>query len=157
MTMNDCDVRLKVMRDKAMRLCSRKEQSCSEMRKKLLSWGCTPDNAQRIVGELVAQRFLDDRRYAAACASDKFRFGKWGRIKIGLMLRMQGIEEAVVRETLARIGEEEYLRSLKEELHKKRKSIKTASSAELRAKLFRFAASRGFEPDVIYQAMENDE
>jgi regulatory protein len=155
MTMNDGSVQLKAMHDKAMRLCSQKEYSCREILKKLLSWGGTPDNAQRIINELVAQKFLDDRRYAAAYVNDKFRFGKWGRIKIGYMLKMQNMEESIIREALEYIDEEEYLNRLKEELHKKRKSIRTASSSELRAKLFRFAAGRGFEPQVIYQALES--
>ncbi|MDR1667793.1 MAG: RecX family transcriptional regulator [Bacteroidales bacterium] len=155
MIMNDGAAPLKIMRDKAMRLCSQKEYNRSEILKKLFSWGCRQEDAQLIVNELVAQKFLDDGRYAAAYANDKFRFGKWGRIKISYMLKMKGIEESVIREALERINEEEYLKSLEEELHRKRKSMKTASFPEIRAKLFRFAASRGFESEIIYRVLEN--
>ncbi|MDR1672429.1 MAG: RecX family transcriptional regulator [Bacteroidales bacterium] len=152
--MNDKTVPLKIIRDKAMQACSRKEYGSSEMLKKILSWGCPPDDAPSVINELVANKYLDDCRYATAYVNDRFRFGKWGRAKIGYMLRMQGIEESVIRNALESIDADEYLRCLKEELRKKRNSIKTAQPAEMQAKLFRFAASRGFETEVIYRALQ---
>ncbi|MDR2847721.1 MAG: recombination regulator RecX [Bacteroidales bacterium] len=146
---------LKAIRDKAMIYCSRKEYSSAEMKKKILSWGCPPDDAGTVIDYLVENQYLDNRRYAEAYVNDKLRFAKWGRIKINYMLQMQGVEKETIQETLAHIDLDKYRQRLQEELSKKRKGMKAAQPAEIRAKLFRFAASRGFEPDIIQQAIND--
>jgi regulatory protein len=69
------------------------------------------------------------------------------------MLRMQDIEETVIQDALACIDADEYMQCLEMELRKKRQSIKTAPLAEVYAKLFRFALSRGFEPELIRRVL----
>jgi regulatory protein len=144
---------LKAIRDKAMQCCSRKEYSSAEMKKKILSWGCPPDDAPSVIAFLNAQHFLDDLRFAQSYTNDKLRFSKWGCIKIRYMLRMQGVEENIIEEVLESLDADQYMKYLQDELQKKHKSIKNSSPADIKAKLVRFAASRGFESDVIYQTL----
>ncbi|MDR3093499.1 MAG: RecX family transcriptional regulator [Bacteroidales bacterium] len=152
--MNDAPL-LKAIRDKAMIYCSRKEYCTSEIRKKILSWGCPPEEAVSVIDYLVENQYLDNRRYTEAYVNDKLRFAKWGRIKINYMLQMQGVEKDIIKETLADIDEHQYQQRLQDELTKKRKSIKAAQPAEVYAKLYRFAAGRGFEPNIIHSIIQH--
>jgi regulatory protein len=136
-------------KEKAMRWCSRREYFRKEMFEKIISWGCTPQDAHTVVDFLVEQRFIDDVRCAEAYVRDKLRFNGWGRIKIAYMLRMQGIDASAVHHALSGIDEHQYENLLKAELTKKHKTVRGETTVAVKGKLFRFAAGRGFEPDVI--------
>ena len=132
-----------------MQWCSRKECCRKEMFDKAVSWGCTPAEAHELVDFLVEQKFVDERRYAEAFVKDKLRFNKWGRVKIALMLRMQKIDNNIIMDVMSGIDQTEYQQVLTGELQKKLKTIRQGNSFEKIGKLFRFAASRGFEPEMI--------
>jgi len=116
---------------------------------KAVSWGCTPVEARELVDFLVSQKFVDERRYTEAFVRDKLRFNKWGRVKIAYMLRSQNIDKEIITDVLAEIDETEYQQILSNELQKKFKSIRQGNFFEISGKLFRFAASRGFEPEIV--------
>ncbi|HAN76897.1 MAG TPA: RecX family transcriptional regulator, partial [Bacteroidales bacterium] len=45
-----------------------------------------PDEISGIVEKLRAENYLNEARYAASFARDKFRFNKWGKNKIAFEL-----------------------------------------------------------------------
>ena len=145
---------VKEIKDKAMQWCSRRECCYRDMFDKAISWGCTSAEAREVVDFLVEQKFVDDRRYTEAFVRDKLRFNKWGRVKIAYMLRAQGIDKTIVQDILSQIDETEYNRILSDELHKKHRTLR-GNAYEVRGKLFRFAASRGFEPEMIHEAIDD--
>ncbi len=147
--MHNDRITVKEAKEKAMQWCSRRECCRKDMFEKVVSWGCTPVEAQDVIDFLVKQRFIDDRRYAEAYVKDKLRFSKWGRVKISYMLRSQGIDDIIIREISAEIDDNEYEQTLKAELTKKYKTLRRGNAYETRGKLFRFAVSRGFETDII--------
>ena len=139
--------------NKAMQLCSRREYCRKEMFDKLVSWGCTFAEASDVVEFLVEQKFVDERRYTEAFVKDKLRFNKWGRVKIAYMLRGQNIDRNMIVEVLSEIDEAEFKQILAGELQKKYKTIR-GNIFEIKGKLFRFAASRGFEAEMINEAID---
>jgi regulatory protein len=139
---------------RALHLCSRQEKSSSDILKKLSEWGAGEDDAARILQKLTEQKFVDDLRYAKAYTRQQHAFRKWGRIKIALTLKQKGIPEAFIDEALQELDEEEYRRTLKEELQKKRKSLKGRNRYDLLARLQKFAYGRGYEPDLVRKTVE---
>ena len=117
-------ISVKEAEEKAMNLCSRREYSRKEMFEKVISWGCLPADAQTVVDFLVKHNFIDDRRYAETFVKDKFKFNKWGRIKLTYMLYKQGIGDSDIRAGISAIDEDDYINLLTNELYKKRKTIK---------------------------------
>jgi regulatory protein len=86
--------------------------------------------------------------------SDKFRFEHWGKIKIAYVLRGKSIDDALIDEAFdEKIDPEEYLQTCVELLSGKLRSIDQPLSQADRARLFRFAAQRGFETFVISKAL----
>jgi len=136
-------------KEKAMHWCSRKECCRKEMFDKAVLWGCTSAEACELVDFLVEQKFVDERRYTEAFVKDKLRFNKWGRVKIVYMLRIQNIDKDMIMDVLSGIDQTEYQQILIGELQKKIKTIRQGNFFEITGKLFRFAASRGFEPEMI--------
>ena len=140
---------------KAAAYCSSGEQCCHDIFEKLKKWGIENSEASEIIEYLIKQRFIDEARYAKGFTNDKFRFNKWGRIKIAYALRQKKIPEILIDETLHNIDEEQYRDTLLQILGNKKKNIKASDKYDLHAKLFRFAASRGFEPDIIQSVIQS--
>ncbi len=134
---------------KAEALCAFREMCAHDIVEKLKRWGIAPREQEEIIDTLVEQRFIDEERYAKSFVHDKFRFDHWGRIKIRYALRMKQLATPAIEEALATIDDEQYNTSLAEMLVNKQRSTKAKSPQEHYAKLYRFAASRGFESDII--------
>ena len=135
-------------------LCARCEQAEGDLRKKLREWGISPSDANAIIERLKQERYLDNERFARAYSHDKLLYNGWGRIKIAYMLKGKGIEQEYIDAALAEIDEEKYTEILDEALSAKAKTLSGKSDEQGRAALLRFAASRGFEPSVIFPAIE---
>jgi regulatory protein len=140
--------------DKARYYCSRQEACISVVKEKLVQWGASEEQLEELISTLLEEKFIDEHRYAQAFASDKLRFDHWGKQKIEYILRSKFITNQVIRETLESIDETEYRNTLRNELKKKIPSVRSRSPWETKGKLFRFAASRGFEHQLIYDVLD---
>ena len=138
---------------RAEELCARAEHCSHEIREKLLRWGVSPSDALRIIDSMTAKRFIDDARFARAYVRDKLEYSRWGRRKIALGLYQKRIPSATAREALDAIDPERYLAALQAILAAKRRTLAEPDTYDGRTKLFRHAASRGFEPTLIAQAL----
>ncbi|MDP4207266.1 MAG: regulatory protein RecX [Bacteroidota bacterium] len=139
---------------KAMKLCSVKEYATSDIVQKITDWGLDEESVNQLINILHEDKFLDDFRFARFFANDKLRFNKWGKLKIKYMLQQKNVSREALSEALEQINEREYAEIITNELVKKRKSIKDADSYKVKAKLFQFAAGRGFEADLIYKLID---
>lgn len=139
---------------RAAALCSSAEHCTADIREKLARWGVTEADSRTIIDRLVQERFIDEQRYAVAFVKDKFRFSGWGRIKMRYALQQKRIDGSDIDHALATLDEEQYNDRLLELLQAKSRSIRDDDPEARRAKLFRFAASRGFESALIFNALK---
>ncbi|MBI9056145.1 MAG: RecX family transcriptional regulator [Labilibaculum sp.] len=130
---------------KVMFICSRQEKCCFDIRKKLRDWNLSYDDQDEIIQTLIEEKFLNEERYTNFYVRDKFRFNKWGKIKISHHLKQKQIPDNLIENALEQINEKDYKESLGDILSHKIKSIKEDDPYQLRAKLYRFAQGRGFE------------
>lgn len=139
---------------RAAALCSSAEHCTADIRDKLARWGVTEADSRTIIDRLVQERFIDEQRYAVAFVKDKFRFSGWGRIKMRYALQQKRIDGSDIDHALATLDEEQYNDRLLELLQAKSRSIRDDDPEARRAKLFRFATSRGFESALIFNALK---
>ncbi len=132
--------------------CSRAERCEQDVRQKMT--GLSFEGQNRILERLRKEKFIDEQRYALSFVKDKFRFNQWGRIKIAHALRQKGVASDKVDEALSVINDEAYEATLRSLLATKRRTIKEGEMQKLYAKLFRFAASRGFESNLIGRVLK---
>ena len=133
--------------------CSISEQCLSDIEAKLSRYDLTEEERTRMLRHLVEEKYIDDGRYAEAFVRDKYRFNKWGRIKIAQGLRMKGIDSETINNAMEAIDETEYLDILRNLIKAKRKSTHGKNDYEINGKLVRFATGRGFEYSAIRQCM----
>lgn len=134
--------------------CSAGEHCRSEVVEKMQRWGLPYETVNRIVEQLVKEKYIDEERYCKAFINDKYRFDKWGKIKIAQALQLKKIPSSVYWIFLNNIDKEEYLSILNKLLQTKRKSVHAETDFERNGKLIRFALSRGFEMDDIRQCLD---
>jgi regulatory protein len=139
---------------RAAGLCSRQEQCSSNIREKLQNWNVSDEDSEKIIQKLTTEKFLDDERYAGFYAKDKHRFNSWGKIKITHMLRQKRIGEEQIENALSQIDEQDWFLCCLKIIRQKSASLKEENDFTRRGKLFKFAAGRGFEPDLIYRALD---
>ena len=141
------------LRIKSAAYCSLSEHCIYDIKKKLTEWGANESESKQIIDYLKEENFLNEQRFAQAFVKDKFRFAKWGKIKISFELKMKHISESEISHAMQLIDEDEYESLLFELIEKKDKSIKYTSNNDRKAKLIRFAQSRGFEIDLTLKAI----
>ena len=133
--------------------CSTSEQCLSDIETKLTRYDLPDEEKTRILKHLIEEKYIDDSRYAEAFVRDKYRFNKWGRIKIAQGLRMKGIDNDTISSAMEAIDEDEYLGILRDLIKAKRKSTRGKNGYEINGKLMRFATGRGFEYAAIRQCL----
>ena len=138
---------------RAAALCSSQEQCTSHIRKKLNSWNISSRDAEQIILALSREKFLDDQRYANFYVRDKFRFNGWGKIKLRVMLGQKEIPGPAIEEALNQLDPELYKETCARIISEKAATIKETNQFKRKGKLFRFAAQRGFESDLIHQIL----
>jgi regulatory protein len=142
---------------RAAALCSKQEQCSHHIREKLKTWNVSYDDAEKIIEMLKKEKFLDDQRYATFYVRDKFRFNGWGKIKMAVMLRQKGIPEVTIDEALNQIDQERYFQLCHRLISEKSASLKETNLFKRKGKLFRFAAQRGFESDLIHRILNMED
>jgi regulatory protein len=142
---------------KAMALCAGREMCLHDIRQKLITSGITDDSIARILDLLTDGKFIDEERYALAFSKDKFRYNKWGKLKIGTSLRMKKISEELITKALDSINETEYLDLLKSIIEKQRKTVRAKNQYDLKGKILRHCLSKGFESHLVYDLLNETE
>lgn len=137
-------------------LCARSEQSSGEVRRKLAAWKIAGAEASAILRRLTLDGFVDDNRYARAFTHDKLMFNGWGRRKIMAGLLAKGIDRHTALQAIDETVDPDDYAARAASLMKGRAAGADPTDRALRMKLARFAAARGFEPEVIFSILNSD-
>lgn len=138
--------------------CARREYCTADVRRKALQRlsECAGDgsaaSAEAVVSALVAEGYVDDRRYAAAYTREKSALAGWGPVKIRTTLLARGIPREVVLEALEEIDPERASAKLEKVLEAKWRTLQDDPQGRL--KLIRFALSRGYDYEPVRPLVE---
>jgi len=134
--------------------CSRGERCVSDIKRKLSQWEIPEKDQNTILKRLQDEKFLDEERFCRAFVNDKSKYSKWGAYKIRFELKKKQISDSLIREALKNITPDENEERLLQLLQTKQKSVTGNSEFEIRQKLIRFAAGRGFSLEEIEKAFK---
>lgn len=130
--------------------CSKREYCLSDVRLKAFK-ALDGDSARaaEVVDSLVADKFVDDARYAGAFAREKSALTGWGSVKIRYALRAKGIATETIAAALEEIDPGKASDKLARLMENKRKSLE--GDPQIKLKLIKFALTRGYEYDEIQE------
>ncbi|MDR0660349.1 MAG: RecX family transcriptional regulator [Prevotellaceae bacterium] len=141
---------------KLKNLCSRSEKCIYDIKLKLQKWGIEPSESEKIIASLLNSKFVDEERYVNAYVREKLNLAKWGKQKIVRMLKAKQVQANLIDVALNDINNGKYKEKLVELLKKKNSSIKDESEYNRKAKLLRFALSRGYEYDLVHEVLSSN-
>jgi regulatory protein len=139
---------------RAKQTCSKQEKCISDIKRNLVKWQIPENDSEKILQNLVNERFIDESRYAHAFVKDKFALNGWGKLKIRYMLKAKEIPDHIIQVALDEISEQDYLGTLKKNMIKKQHEIKNEPFLKQKSKLLRYASSKGYETELIYRVLD---
>ena len=139
----------------AERFTAYRERSPKEVADKLAEWDAKPVEIERILAELIAERFVDEHRFARAFCHDKFLVNKWGKRRIGMELSRHQLSKEAVAEGMNYINAEEYERTLRHLAEQKWHKTKEPDLFKRKQKTVAFLAQKGFETDLIWDVVKD--
>jgi len=138
--------------ERLQRQCARAEYCSSDVyRKALKALEGDEEGAARILASLTEDRYVDDRRYAAAFAREKSSLQGWGPVKIRFQLRGKGISEEIITEALGEIDPEKAASKLDKLTADKYRLLR--EDPQCRLKLLKALLSRGYGYDEVEAAV----
>ena len=134
--------------DRMRALCSRREYCRKDVLKKVMTaLDGDAAKAEEVVGKLVEERYVDDRRYAAAFARDKASIAGWGAAKIRYMLAAKGVDREIIASALEEIDVNRADARFEKLMENKARSLK--DDPQRRIKLLRFGVGRGYAYEEV--------
>jgi regulatory protein len=139
---------------KAESYCAYQERSQHEVRNKLYDWGLHEKDVEGIISELIQQNFLNEERFSLAYCLGKFRIKGWGKNKIHQGLKLKRVPDKMIAKALKAIDPDDYIRKLESLLEKKNATIKESDPYKRKFLLSRYAASKGYEQDLVADVLK---
>lgn len=139
--------------DRMRNLCSRREYCRADIMKKAMSaLDGDREKAEKVIEILVAEKYIDELRYASAFARDKSSISGWGETKIRYMLSSKGIPREVIDKALEEIDGAKAMTRLEKLMENKYRSLK--EDPQCRLKMLRFGLGRGYGYDEVSEVLE---
>ena len=138
-----------------MNMCARSEKCSADALRLMKGWGVADADACGVLQRLVAERFIDDSRYAAAFVREKINLSSWGPYKITTTLRAKGIDKEAIAAAFDAAGVVDIVERLSALLARKMRTTKAKNTADLKAKLLRYAAGQGYDFATAKQAVDS--
>ncbi|MDZ4823295.1 MAG: regulatory protein RecX [Flavobacteriales bacterium] len=134
--------------------CDRKEHTHWQAREKLIEWGVPHREREELIGNMIEKNLINESRYASAFASDKFRFYRWGAIKIKVALKANGVSEANINAAIRSLPQTEIVKSIRGLVEKKLQQCTGLKIYQKKMKVARFIIGKGFPPELVWKEIE---
>ncbi len=140
------------MRAKAEYYCAYRDRSEKEVVDYLYGLKASRQQIEQIVDQLLEVGFIDDKRFAIAFARGKFNSNHWGKVRIIIGLKQNGISESIIKEALAEIDPTDYQATLEKLINRFRSEDSTYTDKQ---KLAQKMQRKGYEADLIWQTIQS--
>ena len=138
---------------KAASFCAYQERCHKEVKQKLAEWGIYGLEADELMVKLIELNYLNEERFAQTFAGGKFRVKQWVKLRIKQELKMRDVSDYCINKGLKEIEEEDYRNTLGEVLENKLSSLGKLKAPEAKNKAYKYALSRGYEPQLIWEVL----
>jgi regulatory protein len=138
--------------------CAYQERCTYEVVEKLKPFDLNESEIQQIIQDLKNDNFLNEERFARSYASGKFAIKSWGKNKIKSHLIAKRVAKEIIDSALNDLDYDDYLARLQQLATRKSDELSKEKNPWIRKqKIMRFLASKGYETNLIYAALGEDE
>ena len=134
--------------------CAYQDRCHKDARQKLRELRMFGEEAEQVICDLIAEKYLDEERFARSFARGKFKIKRWGRAKITRELKQRDISAYCIKKAMTEIEDEDYLQTLEDELLRRNRIEKKGLHPYLkRRKLADYMFQRGYESFLTWEAI----
>lgn len=133
--------------------CAFQERCMFDVKTKLQTFHLQESIYDAIINKLIKENYLNEERFAKMFASGKLRINKWGKNKIYRALQAKRVPELFILEGLNEIENSEYIDVLRNIISKKSDEISETDLNKRNQKLAKFAISKGFESNLVWDVL----
>lgn len=145
----------KEIKDKALKLLSRREHSRLELRQKLLRRDFNFSEIEPVLDELAERGYIDDERFAEEWIHSRKNSRPRGRFLIRAELKEKGVSSDIIEDKLnSMIAPSEEV-EMAVELARKWLRGKDRDQKSIENKLSRYLYRKGFSRDIIRDVISN--
>ena len=135
--------------ESAVRILTRRNHTCHELRVKLVRKGVSRPVAGEVVEACRRLGYLDDGRMAGLYV-DELRAKGYGTRFVRKAMHDKGFQASLIDSVLSRLAPDDELASARRALEKKQKTFEREKDPrKRREKIYRYLYSRGFSSSVI--------
>ena len=138
---------------KILHYCNYQERCKKEIYDKLNSFELDETDKNFIVDFLQEEGFINDERYCRSYVKSKLNLKKWGINKIRISLFAKGINKEIIDNVISEIDKDSYKEELLNLL--KNKKIDEDDPYKRKAKLIRYAVSKGYSLNEVMENIQN--
>ena len=138
---------------KILHYCNYQERCKKEINDKLNSFELDETDKTFIMDFLQEEGFINDERYCRSYVKSKLNLKKWGINKIRLSLIAKGIDKEIIDNVISEIDQDSYKEGLLDLL--KNKKINESDPYKRKAKLIRYAVSKGYSLNEVMENIQN--
>jgi len=147
----DPESRVERARALAWRALNRRDRTELELRGILADKRVAPEEADVVMGELLAGGFVDDARFAERCAEDRRRLDAWGAERIARRLRALGVAPEHIA---AALGEQEPGEELEAAVALLRRRVPAVpTTPRERDRALGMLVRKGYQLELAYDAL----
>ncbi len=139
------------LKGRALRLLAGREHSRAELQRKLAEHEVEPGELVRVLDELQAKGFIDERRVIDSVLHR--RATRLGAARVRQELQAKGLDPQAVAEAVAGLQETEFARA--QEVWRKKFGQAPQDAAE-RARQLRFLLARGFGAETVRRVIKGN-
>lgn len=132
---------------KAMHYCAYQERCTYDVINKLKELEIPSSITEKVIEQLIEDNFVNNERYCKLFATGKFKYNKWGKLKIQAALRQKMLPDHLIEKGLAEISESDYKGLLHDLYQAKIKNMELAYEEKI--KVMQYLVSKGFEKEMI--------
>ncbi|HSF45406.1 MAG TPA: regulatory protein RecX [Chitinophagaceae bacterium] len=153
----------KLTKDEALQklrhYCAYQERCHKEVKDKLYGFGLNKNDVEEAIAVLIEENYLNEERYAIAFAGGYFRSKQWGRVKIGYELKSKGISQYCINVGMKEISEDDYIKTIRDLIDKKRASIadESLNTFARNQKIVNYLLQRGFESQLVQRELKAED
>ncbi len=148
---------LKDILDKARKFCAYQERCHADLMKKSKEWGLNHQETQSLISAMIEEGFLNEMRFTELFCRGKFKYKKWGKLKIIRELESRQISNYCIQKAMQILDEMDYTSSLENLIQKHYEKSREDNLFKKRQKTAAYVIRKGYEPNLVWEILNTCE
>lgn len=144
------------IKQKLVNYCVYQDRCHAEVEQKMRDFLLIPEAKDEIFLYLIKENYLNEERFTRSYIRGKFYIKHWGRTKIKMNLKMKGINDKLISNSMDEIDDSDYEKTLTKLYQNYFSTQKGLKDYQKKSKTIKHLLSKGYEYELILNLMNSE-